>query len=136
MAQCEGKDGVGLDQLRWIHAHKTAALLQVSVTCGAILAGASAEEVEALDLYALDVGLAFQVADDILDVTASSEDLGKTAGKDEEVAKTTYPKLLGLEESRVEAQRLVDAAMTALEPFGDKAEVLKGIGDYIIARKK
>jgi geranylgeranyl diphosphate synthase type II len=136
VAQCEGKDGVGLDQLRWIHAHKTAALLQVSVTCGAILAGASAEEVEALDLYALDVGLAFQVADDILDVTASSEDLGKTAGKDEEVAKTTYPKLLGLEESRVEAQRLVDAAMTALEPFGDKAEVLKGIGDYIIARKK
>ena len=93
MAQCEGKDGVGLDQLRWIHAHKTAALLQVSVTCGAILAGASAEEVEALDLYALDVGLAFQVADDILDVTASSEDLGKTAGKDEEVAKTTYPKV-------------------------------------------
>jgi len=133
--QCEGKEGVTLDQLRWIHAHKTAALLQVSVTCGAILAGASDEEVKALDTYALDVGLAFQVADDILDVTASSEELGKTAGKDEEVAKTTYPKLLGLEESREEAKRLVDAAMTALAPFGDKAAALKGIGDYIIAQK-
>jgi len=83
--QCEGKEGVNLDQLRWIHAHKTAALLQVSVTAGAVLAGASAEDVAALDTYALDVGLAFQVADDILDVTASSDDLGKTAGKDEEV---------------------------------------------------
>lgn len=133
--QCEGKEGVTLDQLRWIHAHKTAALLQVAVTCGAILAGATDDEVKALDTYALDVGLAFQVADDILDVTASSEELGKTAGKDEEVAKTTYPKLLGLEESKVEAQRLVDEAMKALAPFGDKAEALKGIGDYIIARK-
>jgi geranylgeranyl diphosphate synthase type II len=135
VSQCEGKEGVTLDQLRWIHAHKTAALLQVSVTCGAILAGATAEEVAALDCYALDVGLAFQVADDILDVTASSEELGKTAGKDEEVAKTTYPKLLGLEESRAEAKRLVDAAMKALAPFGDKAQALKGIGEYIIARK-
>jgi len=133
--QCEGKEGVTLDQLRWIHAHKTAALLQVSVATGAILAGATAEEVAALDAYALDVGLAFQVADDILDVTATSEDLGKTAGKDEEVEKTTYPKLLGLEESKVEAQRLVDEAIKALEPFGEKAAPLLGIADYIIARK-
>jgi len=75
------------------------------------------------------------VADDILDVTATSEDLGKTAGKDEEVEKTTYPKLLGLEESKVEAQRLVDEAIKALEPFGEKAAPLLGIADYIIARK-
>mmetsp|Transcript_32515 Transcript_32515/g.73453 ORF Transcript_32515/g.73453 Transcript_32515/m.73453 type:complete len:340 (+) Transcript_32515:57-1076(+) len=133
--QCEGKEGVTLDQLRWIHAHKTAALLQVSVTTGAILAGASEEDVRALDTYALDVGLAFQVADDILDVTASSEDLGKTAGKDEAVMKTTYPKLLGLEESKEEAKRLVDEAVKALEPYGDKAQALLGIADYIIARK-
>jgi len=133
--QCEGKEGVTIDELRWIHAHKTAALLQVSVTTGAILAGATEEDVKALDTYALDVGLAFQVADDILDVTASSEDLGKTAGKDEAVEKTTYPKLLGLDESKVEAKRLVDEAVKALEPYGDKANALLGIADYIIARK-
>ncbi len=133
--QCEGKEGVTLDQLRWIHAHKTAALLQVSVAAGALLAGATPKDVEALDTYALDVGLAFQVADDILDVTASTEDLGKTAGKDEEVEKTTYPKLLGLEESKVEAKRLVDEAMKALGPYGDKAAPLLGIADYIISRK-
>ena len=133
--QCEGKEGVTLDQLRWIHAHKTAALLQVSVACGALLAGATPKDIEAMDTYALDVGLAFQVADDILDCTASTEDLGKTAGKDEEVEKTTYPKLLGLEESKAEAQRLVDEAIKVLEPYGDKAAPLLGIADYIIARK-
>jgi geranylgeranyl diphosphate synthase type II len=133
--QCEGKAGVTLDQLRWIHAHKTAALLQVAVATGAILAGASLEDVKALDAYALDVGLAFQVADDILDVTASSAELGKTAGKDEEVDKTTYPKLLGLEASKVEAQRLVDSAAKALAPYGDKAKPLLALGDFIITRK-
>lgn len=133
--ECEGKTGVTLDELRWIHAHKTAALLQVSVAAGAILGGATPEEVKACETYALDVGLAFQVADDILDVTASTEDLGKTAGKDEDVDKTTYPKLLGLEESKGEAKRLVDEAIKALEPFGDRAQPLLGIADYIINRK-
>lgn len=133
--QCEGKDGVTLEELRWIHAHKTAALLQVAVTTGAILAGATEEEVKACETYALDVGLAFQVADDILDVTASTEELGKTAGKDEEVDKTTFPKLIGLEESKVEAKRLVDEAVKALEPFGESAAPLVGIADYIVKRK-
>lgn len=133
--ECEGKEGVTLDQLRWIHAHKTAALLQVSVAAGAILGGATPEQVQACETYALDVGLAFQVADDILDVTASTEDLGKTAGKDEDVDKTTYPKLLGLEASKLEAKRLVDEAVKALEPFGERAAPLLGIADYIIQRK-
>ncbi len=75
------------------------------------------------------------MADDILDVTASSAELGKTAGKDEEVDKTTYPKLLGLEASKVEAQRLVDSAAKALAPYGDKAKPLLALGDFIIARK-
>lgn len=132
--ECEAKTGVTLEELTWIHTHKTAALLQVAVAAGAILGGANAEEVKACELFALDIGLAFQVADDILDVTASTEELGKTAGKDEDTDKTTYPKLLGLEESKVEAQRLVDEAKASLTQFGDRAAPLLAIADYIIAR--
>ena len=83
----------------------------------------------------MNIGLAFQVADDILDVTASTEDLGKTAGKDEDVDKTTYPKLMGLEGSKKEAQRLTDEAKACLEPFGEKAAPLLAIADFIINRK-
>ena len=101
---CENKDDTSLEDLEWIHLHKTAALLKVSATSGAILAGASDEDVKNLEIYAEKIGLAFQIADDILDVTATSEELGKTAGKDEEVNKTTYVKLLGLEESKKEGK--------------------------------
>ena len=97
--------------------------------------GATAEEIEACEKYALDIGLAFQVADDILDVTASTEDLGKTAAKDLDADKTTYPKLLGLEGAQKEARRLIDEAKEALEPFGDRAAPLLAIADYIIERK-
>lgn len=133
--ECEAKSGVTLDELTWIHTHKTATLLQVAVASGAILGGATPEEVEACEKFALNIGLAFQVADDILDVTASTEDLGKTAGKDEDTDKTTYPKLLGLEESRVEARRLIDEAKSSLEQFGDKATPLLAIADYIVDRE-
>jgi geranylgeranyl diphosphate synthase type II len=133
--ECEAKTGVTLDDLRWIHTHKTATLLQVAVASGAILGGATPEEVDACEVFALNIGLAFQVADDILDVTASSEELGKTAGKDEETDKTTYPKLLGLEGSREEAQRLITVAKKALEPFGEKATPLLALADFIINRK-
>jgi geranylgeranyl diphosphate synthase type II len=133
--ECEAKAGVTLDELTWIHTHKTAALLQVAVASGAILGGATPEEVQACEKYALDIGLAFQVADDILDVTASTEELGKTAGKDEDTDKTTFPKLLGLEESRVEARRLVDEAKASLAPFGERAAPLLAIAEYIIDRK-
>lgn len=96
---CEGKGkNVTIDDLRWIHTHKTAALLDVAVASGAILGGATPEEVKACETFALNIGLAFQVADDILDVTQSTEELGKTAAKDLEADKTTYPKLLGLRE--------------------------------------
>jgi geranylgeranyl diphosphate synthase type II len=98
--KCEGEKDVTIDDLTWIHTHKTAALLQASVSCGAILGGATAADVANLEEYALKIGLAFQVADDILDLTATSEELGKTAGKDLAVDKTTYPKLLGLERSK------------------------------------
>mmetsp|Transcript_1230 Transcript_1230/g.1877 ORF Transcript_1230/g.1877 Transcript_1230/m.1877 type:complete len:344 (-) Transcript_1230:209-1240(-) len=132
--ECEGKQGVTLEDLTWIHTHKTATLLQVAVASGAILGGATPEEITACEKFALNIGLAFQVADDILDVTASTEDLGKTAAKDLDADKTTYPKLLGLEESKVEARRLIDEAKDSLKPFGEKAAPLLAIADYIIER--
>ena len=133
--ECEGKPGTTLDDLKWIHLHKTATLLQVAVASGAILGGATPEEVTACEKFAMDIGLAFQVADDILDVTASSEDLGKTAGKDEATDKTTYVKLLGLEESKKYARQLVDEAKGCLAPFGDRAAPLLAIADFIVDRK-
>jgi len=132
----EGKGmEVSLDTLEWIHTYKTAALLKASVASGAVLAGATDREVEQCVTYAQKIGLAFQVADDILDVTASTEDLGKTAGKDLDADKTTYPKLLGLDRSREVAQELVNEAKAALAEFGDRAAPLNGLADYIIARK-
>lgn len=133
--ECEGKPGTTLDDLRWIHIHKTATLLQVAVASGAILGGATPEEVAACEKFAMDIGLAFQVADDILDVTASSEDLGKTAGKDEATDKTTYVKLMGLEESKQYARDLIKEAKECLAPFGERAAPLLAIADYIVDRK-
>jgi len=132
---CEAKQDATLDELRWIHTHKTAALLVAAVTCGAILGGASQEEVLLLEEYATKIGLAFQVADDILDCTASTEELGKTAGKDEDVGKTTYVKLMGLEGAKEEAKRLGYEAKACLDGFGDRAGVLLAIADYIVDRK-
>jgi geranylgeranyl diphosphate synthase type II len=133
---CEGRgDNVTIADLRWIHTHKTAALLDVAVASGAILSGASPEEVKACEKFALNIGLAFQVADDILDVTQSTEELGKTAGKDDAMDKTTYPKLLGLDGARAEAERLVSEAKQALEPFGERAIPLLALADFIIDRK-
>jgi geranylgeranyl diphosphate synthase, type II len=136
--------------------HKTAALLKVSVSAGAILAGANDEDILACEKYAEKIGLAFQskqrvkvfsivvpdhtssmliVADDILDVTATSAELGKTAGKDVDANKTTYVKLLGLEGSKKEAIRVIEEAKAALDRYGDRAIPLKALADYIVARK-
>lgn len=133
--ECENKDDTTRQDLEWIHMHKTAALLKVSVAAGAVLAGASKEDVAACEIYAEKIGLAFQIADDILDVTASSEELGKTAGKDEDTNKTTYVKLLGLEGSRAEAAKIVAEAKEAVAPYGEKAAPLLAIADYIVDRK-
>jgi geranylgeranyl diphosphate synthase type II len=132
---CENKEGVTVEDLEWIHTHKTGALLKVSVTSGAILAGASAEDIKACEIFATKIGLAFQIADDILDVTATSEELGKTAGKDTDSNKTTYVKLWGLEQSKIEAARIVEEAKDALKAYGSKADPLLAIADYIVARK-
>ena len=113
--ESEGKQ-VDLETLEYIHLHKTAALLRACVVTGALIGGADAQQVSAMRTYANGIGLAFQIIDDILDVTASNEVLGKTAGKDLVADKTTYPKLLGLESSRSRALELVAEAKSALDP--------------------
>ncbi|HQZ29682.1 MAG TPA: polyprenyl synthetase family protein [Verrucomicrobiales bacterium] len=119
-------------QLRYIHESKTAALLTASIRLGAMTANATPAQLEALSVYGQSLGLAFQVIDDILDVTQTSETLGKSAGKDEATAKSTYPALFGLEKSRKEAARLTKKAHDALKPFGKKAERLAEIADYLL----
>lgn len=131
----EGAD-VGLDHLEFIHLHKTAALLEGSVVLGAIMGGGSDEEIEKLRKFARSIGLLFQVVDDILDVTKSSEELGKTAGKDLVADKTTYPKLLGIEKSREFAEKLNKEAQEQLSEFDRrKAAPLIALADYIAYRQ-
>ena len=126
---------VPVETLEWIHVHKTAALLEASVVTGAIVAGASDDDVERVRQYGRNIGLCFQVVDDILDVTQSSEHLGKTAGKDLDSEKSTYPALLGIEESRDIAKRLNAEAKELLEPFdADKRAPLVGLADFIYNR--
>ena len=133
--ECEGKK-VDLDTLEFIHLHKTGALLRACVTCGALIGGAQEDLLKALGIYARGIGLAFQIIDDILDVTASSDVLGKTAGKDLIADKTTYPKLLGLEESRKRADKLVEEAKSALDPWKSGAAPLLALADYITNRDR
>jgi len=126
---------VGLETLQYIHAHKTGALLEAAVVCGAVLGGAGEEDVERLRRYAQSIGLAFQVIDDILDCTQTSEQLGKTAGKDEAVGKTTYPSLVGLEESKRIADQMIVDAKAELEGYDTaKAAPLLALADYIGSR--
>lgn len=133
---CTGKSDVGLDQLEFIHIHKTAALLEASVVLGAILGGGTQEEVEKMRRFARCIGLLFQVVDDILDVTKSSEELGKTAGKDLLTDKVTYPKLLGLEKAREFAVKLKEDAKIQLSDFDQiKAAPLIALADYIAYRE-
>ncbi|KAL8540845.1 hypothetical protein ACS0TY_002176 [Phlomoides rotata] len=131
----EGVADVGLEQLEFIHVHKTAMLLEAAVVMGAVLGGGDEEGVEKLRKYARCVGLLFQVVDDILDVTKSSEELGKTAGKDLVADKTTYPKLLGIERSWQMAEDLKKEADEQLEGFDPvKAAPLIALAQYIAHR--
>ncbi|MEH2232854.1 MAG: geranylgeranyl diphosphate synthase CrtE [Nostoc sp.] len=132
--ESEGKPDISLETLNFIHKHKTAALLEACVVCGGLIANASPEDVQRLTRYAQNIGLAFQIIDDILDITSTQEQLGKTAGKDQKAQKVTYPSLWGLEESRSKAQELVKEACVELEPFGDRAKPLQAIAHYITSR--
>ena len=133
--ESEGQD-VDLETLEYIHLHKTGALLSACVITGAMIGGADDALIKALRTYARGIGLAFQIIDDSLDITASSEVLGKTAGKDLVADKTTYPKLLGLEESRKRAADLVREAKEILNPWADKAQPLLALADYITSRDR
>jgi geranylgeranyl diphosphate synthase type II len=133
--ESEGKPDISVETLSFIHTHKTGALLETSVVSGAILAGATDKEIQSLSKYAQNIGLAFQIVDDILDITATQEELGKTAGKDLKAQKATYPSLLGLEESKKQAQQLIDEAIAELAAYGEAAEPLRAIAYYIITRK-
>ncbi|HTJ86593.1 MAG TPA: farnesyl diphosphate synthase [Terriglobales bacterium] len=122
------------ETLEYIHRAKTAALITASVVSGGIYAGASPEQVDRLRSYGQSIGLAFQIVDDILDVTQTSEQLGKTAGKDVASEKATYPALFGLDESRRKAASLLDSASAALEIFGSRGQVLKDLAKFLIER--
>jgi geranylgeranyl diphosphate synthase type II len=133
--EAEGKKP-NAETLEYIHRSKTAALITASVVSGGLYAGASDEEVEKLRSFGQSIGLAFQIVDDILDVTQTSEQLGKTAGKDTAAEKATYPALFGIEESSRKADALVEMASAALAGFASRAETLKALADYLVQRKK
>jgi geranylgeranyl pyrophosphate synthase len=130
-----GKD-LSLEKLQSMHALKTGALIRAALAMGGIAAGASDEQLAALDEYGTHIGLAFQVVDDILDVESDTATLGKTQGKDEDADKPTYVKLMGLDGAKREAHRLLVAAWAALEGFGESADYLREMARYIVERDR
>jgi geranylgeranyl diphosphate synthase type II len=118
-----------------IHRAKTGALIRVSVVAGGVYAGATADDAARLDLFGRRAGLAFQIVDDVLDLTVDSEHLGKTAGKDQATEKATWPAVYGIEQSQRDAARLIEEAFAALAPYGGRADGLKSIARYIVERK-
>jgi geranylgeranyl diphosphate synthase, type II len=125
-----------LSMLEYIHRSKTAALITASVVSGGLYAGANNDEVEKLRTFGKSIGLAFQIVDDVLDVTQTSEQLGKTAGKDTAAEKATYPARFGIDESLKKADTLVDKALGSLEGFGVRADTLKALARFLVERKK
>jgi geranylgeranyl diphosphate synthase, type II len=125
-----------LQMLEYIHRSKTAALITASVVSGGLYAGANHDAVEKLRTFGKSIGLAFQIVDDVLDVTQTSEQLGKTAGKDTAAEKATYPALFGIDESLKKADVLVDTALGSLEAFGSRADTLKTLARFLVERKK
>jgi geranylgeranyl diphosphate synthase type II len=125
-----------LAMLEYIHRSKTAALIGASVVSGALYAGADDKTVTAMRSFGQSIGLAFQIVDDVLDVTQTSEQLGKTAGKDTAAEKATYPALFGVDESLKKAGGLVEAAFASLDGFGPRAETLKDLSRFLVERKK
>jgi geranylgeranyl diphosphate synthase type II len=118
-----------------IHRAKTGALIRVSVVSGAVFAGATAEDVARFDSFGRKAGLAFQIVDDVLDMTMDSAQLGKTAGKDQATEKATWPAVFGIEQSRRDAAQLIDEAFAALEPYGSRADGLKSVARYLVERQ-
>ncbi|MGC2475098.1 MAG: polyprenyl synthetase family protein [Candidatus Sulfotelmatobacter sp.] len=124
------------EMLEYIHRSKTAALITASLVSGGWYGGANEREVAKLRAFGLGIGLAFQIVDDILDVTQTSEQLGKTAGKDTASEKATYPALFGIDASVKKADTLVNNAFAELKSFGERAETLKELARFLVERKK
>ena len=127
---------LAIDELESMHVLKTGALIEASLQCGAMLAGASNTQLELLKTYARNTGLAFQVTDDILNVEGNPAVMGKAVGTDKMHEKSTYPFILGLDASKQFTQKLVRQALQALETFDKKAEPLRALATYIIERKR
>jgi geranylgeranyl diphosphate synthase, type II len=125
-----------LATLEYIHRSKTAALIAASVVSGGLYAGATTADIAHLRTYGESIGLAFQIVDDVLDLTQTSEQLGKTAGKDAAAEKATYPALFGIEESLHKADALVDLACAELNQYGASSATLKDLARYLVERKK
>jgi geranylgeranyl diphosphate synthase type II len=118
-----------------IHRAKTGALIRVSVVAGGVYGGATSEDSARLDLFGRKAGLAFQIVDDVLDMTVDSAHLGKTAGKDQATQKATWPAVYGIEQSQRDATHLIEEAFAALAPYGSRADGLKAVASYLIERK-
>ena len=131
--ESEGKT-LSLDELRFLHSLKTGALIRVSVRVGAMLAGATEDQLDALTRYGEQTGLAFQIADDILDVVGSEKILGKPVGSDAANRKSTYPALLGLNRARALAEEAATRAIESLAPFGAEADVFRALARFVVER--
>jgi geranylgeranyl diphosphate synthase type II len=137
IADLRAEMGKGTEELlEYIHINKTAKMFRCAAAMGAICGGATQKQFECQCEYGLRIGLAFQIADDILDETASSEQLGKTAGKDLKAAKCTYPAVVGLEKAKELQQKLTSEAITILKPFGSKADTLRQFAAALLERTK
>jgi geranylgeranyl diphosphate synthase type II len=127
---------VDLPALEYIHTHKTGAMIQAAVRCGALAVGAEEKDLEALTSYGRRIGLAFQIIDDILDVEGDPEETGKAGGRDRYLRKATYPALFGLEQSRRRAGELIEEAIGALDRFGPEADALRGMARFVEERSR
>ena len=133
--ESEGKADIDLPTVQYIHIHKTGALIKASIKSGALLGGAHESQLEALVRYGEAIGLAFQIADDILDIEGTTEELGKDAGSDQARGKATYPAVVGIAEARRRAAELLEMALESLADFDNRADPLREIARYVVARK-
>lgn len=137
MADLKAENVKGTKELlEYIHTNKTAKMFRCAAAMGAICGNATKEQYDCLGSYGLKIGLGFQIADDILDVSASSRQLGKTAGKDAKADKVTYPAVVGMEKSKEMSRRLAEEAIAIVEPFGRKADILRQLATALLQRKK
>ncbi len=134
--EAQGKDDLSLEKLKRIHSHKTGVLIRASVRVGGILGGAGPKKLSSLTSFGEKIGLAFQIADDVLDVEGEAQTLGKPVGQDESKGRCTYPALMGLSRAKKEATVLVEEALSEIEFLGPEADPIRQIASFIIDREK